>query len=74
MHTRQSVAVPASAQNSLSMYRRETDIEGRTVHAKKCRATRTRRDWSCHRCCELMLEGTAWLSPERKYFKNRLAA
>lgn len=74
MHQHELAAVPAHAQNNLSMYRRETDIEGRTIHSKKCRATHTRRDWSCHRCCQLMLQGTPWLSPERKYFKARLAA
>lgn len=80
MPTRQSGAVPAHPQNTLTltsdvppdMYVRESLLDGRTKHSRHCKATFGRRDWRCHRCCELMVEGAPRNGWQHAYFAKRL--
>lgn len=88
MHTRQGVAVPAQTQSNASpepttltlqiidtqavMYARESNQQGQTIHSKRCEAAFGRRDWRCHRCCELMLDASPRKGWQQEYFRRKL--
>jgi hypothetical protein len=54
------------------MYPREANQDGTTRHSKHCLATFSRRDWRCHRCCELMLGAAPRKGWQREYFQRKL--
>lgn len=54
------------------MYPKEVDAEGHTLHSKHCKAAFSRRDWQCHRCCELQLGALPRTSGHAEYFRRKL--
>lgn len=55
------------------MYPRESNLDGTTRHSKHCQAHFARRDWRCHRCCELLLHAAPRKGWQREYFRRQLA-
>jgi hypothetical protein len=55
-----------------NMYRREVNRDGTTKHSRHCKATFGRRDWSCHRCCELMRGAAPRKGWQEDYFARKL--
>jgi hypothetical protein len=80
MPTRQSGAVPALSQDIFNltpqdpprMYARETTADGLTKHSRHCQALFSRRDWKCHRCCELMIEAAPRDGWQHEYFSRKM--
>lgn len=54
------------------MYMREANLDGTTKHSRHCQAAFGRRDWHCHRCCELMLGAAPRKGWQKKYFGAKL--
>lgn len=81
MHTLESVAEPAQTTGYQhdepiltpgGMYPKEMDREGHTLHSKYCKAAFFRRDWSCHRCCELMQGAAPREGWQKPFFAKKL--
>jgi hypothetical protein len=54
------------------MYPLEVNLDGRTRHSRHCKAAFGRRDWSCHRCCELMKGSAPRNGWQHEYFARKL--
>jgi hypothetical protein len=54
------------------MYPKEVDAEGHTLHSKHCKAAFARRDWQCHRCCELMHGAAPRDGWQKPFFARKL--
>jgi hypothetical protein len=82
MPTRQCGVEPAQSQNNAApalicpynsnMYPREVTLEGVTRHSRYCQALFARRDFKCHRCCEMILGAAPRGSWHREYFRKKL--
>ncbi len=55
-----------------AMYPRESTVNGVTRHSRHCQALFARRDWRCHRCCELELGALPRKGWQTDYFKLKL--
>lgn len=54
------------------MYPLEINLAGTTKHSRHCKATFSRRDWSCHRCCELMKGSAPRKGWQQAFFARKL--
>lgn len=54
------------------MYPQELNHDGTTKHSRRCQAAFGRKDWSCHRCAELMRGAAPRKGWQREYFSRKL--
>jgi len=54
------------------MYPPEVNLDGSTRHSRQCKALFNRRDWSCHRCCELMKGSAPRKGWQKAFFGRKL--
>lgn len=54
------------------MYPKERNENATTRHSRYCKAAFARRDWSCHRCCELMVSDAPRDGWELPFFAKKL--
>lgn len=56
----------------VDMYPLEINHDGTTKHSRHCKAIFGRRDWSCHRCCELMKGSAPRKGWQHQFFARKL--